>query len=265
MFVNFSMYKYFLWLLKLGTLLNLYFLRETIITPLVFKDVHILIPAQIFFIISAFRCFFPVNYVTHAVLHDSFLSSIFLTRLFATFSEVAYIYLFSYLIRIFNTSQIPLVDFLSWLMVAQVTISQCFVWFAILTERNIFYFYEELGWGVIFVINTIASAILYWTLDSLGGHALLLQLNLLFGVIYLPWQFIHLKSLRLSAKHQKINEDLHAEISWSVLKRGLYQSIQMKNPTTQPKAWGGFIGMTWMIGYWVALIPTWIYLIVRVI
>ena len=265
MFVNFSMYKYFLWLLKLGALLNLYFLRETIITPLVFKDVHILIPAQIFFIISAFRCFFPVNYVTHAVLHDSFLSSIFLTRLFATFSEVAYIYLFSYLIRIFNTSQIPLVDVLSWLMVAQVIISQCFVWCAILTERKKLYFYEELGWGVIFVIHTIASAILYWTLDSLTEHELLLQLNLLFGVIYLPWQFIHLKALRLSAKHQEINEEFHAEISWSVLKKGLYKSIQIKNPTTQPKAWGGVVGMTWMIGYWAALIPTWIYLIVRVI
>ena len=259
------MYRYFLYLLKLGTLLNLYFLFKTLTPPLLFVNLHIRIPAQIFFTVSAFRCFFPVSYVTGAILHDSPFSSIFLTRLIATFSEVAYIYLFSYLIRLFNAGQVLLVDVLSWLMVVLVVVAQFFVWFAILTDRQKLYFYEEFGWGVIFVINTIASAILYWTLDSLGGHALLLQLNLLFGVIYLPWQFIHLKSLRLSAKHQKINEDLHAEISWSVLKRGLYQSIQMKNPTTQPKAWGGFIGMTWMIGYWVALIPTWIYLIVRVI
>ena len=257
------MYKYFLWLLKLGTLLNLYFLRETIITPLVFKDVHILIPAQIFFIISAFRCFFPVNYVTHAVLHDSFLSSIFLTRLFATFSEVAYIYLFSYLIRIFNTSQIPLVDILSWIMVAQVIISQCFVWCAILTERQKLYFYEEIGWGVIFIFYTAASAILYGTSDSLDSWKLLLELNLLFGALYLPWQFFHLKALRLRAQGQKIN--IHADINWSLLKKGLYQSIQVKNLTTQPDAWGGTLGMTWMIGYFAALIPVWIYLILRIV
>ena len=173
MCVNFSMYKYFLYLLKLGTLLNLYFFFKTLNPPLLFADIHIRMPAQIFFIVSAFRCFFPVNYVIHAVLHDSFLSSIFLTRLLATFSEMAYIYLFSYLIIIFNVNQIPLVDVLSWLMVAQVIISQGFVWGVILTERKILYFYEELGWGgVIFVILTIASAILYWVIDSLTEHQL---------------------------------------------------------------------------------------------
>ena len=106
------MYRYFLYLLKLGTLLNLYFLFKTLIPPLLFVDFHIRIPAQIFFTVSAFRCFFPVNYVSYAVLHDSMFSSIFLTRLFATFSEVAYIYQFSYLIRLFNENQILLVDIL---------------------------------------------------------------------------------------------------------------------------------------------------------
>ena len=259
------MYKYFLWLLKLGTLLNLYLFLQTLIPPLVFIDAHILIPAQIFFIVSAFRCFFPVSYVTSAVLHDSLFSSIFLTRLFATFSEVAYIYQFSYLIRLFNINQIPLVYILSWLMVIQVVISQCFVWFAILTGRQKLYFYEELGWGFIFVINTISSAILYWTLDNLGGRELLLQLNLLFGAVYLPWQLNHLRILRLRAKHQEIKEAFHTEITWSMLINGLYRSIQMKNPTTQYEAWGGAIGMVWMTSYWAALIPVWIYLIVRLV
>ena len=259
------MYKYFLYLLKLGTLLNLYFLFKTLTPPLLFVDLHIRIPAQIFFIVSAFRCFFPVSYVTGAVLHDSLLSSIFLTRLIATFSEVAYIYLFSYLIRLFNVGQIPLIDALSWLMVVQVVISQCFVWCAILTERQKLYFYEEVGWGVIFVIYTAASAILYGTSGSLGSWKLLLELNLLFGALYLPWQFFHLKALRLRAKHQKINEDMHANISWSMLKKGLYQSIQVKNLTTQPDPWGGTLGMTWMIGYFAALIPVWIYLILRIV
>ena len=261
--VNFSMYRHFLYLLKLGTLLNLYFLFKTLTPPLLFVDLNIRIPAQIFFTVSAFRCFFPVSYVRGAVLHDSPLSSIFLTRLFATFSEVAYIYLFSYLIRLFNAGQIPLIDALSWLMVVQVVISQYFVWCAILTERQKLYFYEEVGWGVIFVIYTAVSAILYGTSGSLGSWKLLLELNLLFGVLYLPWQFFHLKALRLRAKHQKIN--IHAGISWSLLKKGLYQSIKVKNITTQPEAWGRVLGMTWMIGYFAALIPVWIYLILRTV
>ena len=259
------MYKYFLYLLKLGTLLNLHFLFKTLTPPLLFVDFHIRIPAQIFFIVSAFRCFFPVSYVTGTVLHDSLFSSIFLTRLFATFSEVAYIYLFSYLIRLFNVAQIPLIDVLSWLMVVQVVISQCFVWCAILTERQKLYFYEEVGWGMIFIFYTAASAILYGTSDSPDSWKLLLELNLLFGALYLPWQFFHLKALRLRAKSQKINEDLHAGISCSLLKKGLYQSIQVKNLTTRPKAWGGVMGMTWMIGYFVAVIPVWIYLILQTV
>jgi len=257
------MYRYFLYLLKLGTLLNLYFLFKTLTPPLLFVDFHIRIPAQIFFIVSAFRCFFPVSYVTGAVLHDSFFSSIFLTRLIATFSEVAYIYLFSYLIRLFNAGQVPLVDVLSWLMVVQVIVSQFFVWFAILTDRQKLYFYEELGWGVIFVIYTAVSAIVYGTSDILGSWKLLLELNLLFGALYLPWQFFHLKALRLRAQGQKIN--IHADINWSLLKKGLYQSIKVKNPTTQPENWGGILGMTWMIGYFAALIPVWIYLILRTV
>jgi hypothetical protein len=259
------MYKYFLYLLKLGTLLNLYFLYKTLTQPLLFVDIHLRIPAQIFFTVSAFRCFFPVSYATGAVLHDSLLSSIFLTRLFATFSEVAYIYLFSYLIRLFNASQVPLIDVLSWLMVVQVVISQFFVWCAILTERQKFYFYEEVGWAVIFIFYTAASTMLYGTSGSLGSWKLLLELNLLFGALYLPWQFFHLKTLQLRAKAQKINEDMHADISWSLLKKGLYQSVQVKNLTTRSEAWGGIIGMTWMLGYFVAIIPIWIYLILRTV
>ncbi len=257
------MYRYFLYLLKLGTLLNFYFLFKTLIPSLLFVDFHIRIPALIFFTVSAFRCCFPVSYVTGAVLHDSLFSSIFLTRLIATFSEVGYIYLFSYLVRLFNAGEVQLVDVLSWLMVVQVVISQFFVWFAILTEGQKLYFYEELGWGVIFIIYTAVSAILYGTSDILGSWKLLLELNLLFGALYLPWQFFHLKALRLHAKGQKIN--IHAEISWSLLKKGLYQSIKVKNPTTQSEAWGGILGMTWMIGYFAALIPVWIYLILRTV
>ena len=149
-------------------------------------------------------------------------------------------------------------------MIVQVIVSQCFVWCAIFIGRQKLYFYEELGWGVIFTINTIASIILYWTLEIRDGRELLLQLNLLFGAVYLPWQFIHLKALRLNAKHQEINEDYRG-IPRSLLIKGLFNSIPMKNRTTNPKAWGGVIGMVWMIAYWFALIPVWIYLIVRIV
>ncbi len=178
---------------------------QTVKYPLKFTDPHLLIPAQILFIVSAYRCFFPVSYVTNAVLHNSFLSSVFLTRFLATFVEVAYIYQFSYLIRLINYDQIPLVDVLSWLMVVQVIVSQCFVWGAILAQKHILYFYEELGWGVIFSINTVVSAILYGALGNLGAWELLLEFNLLFGISYLPWQFFHLKDLWSRVKYQKIN------------------------------------------------------------
>ena len=257
------MYKFFIWLLKLGSFINFYFLVQTVKSPLQFIDPHLLIPAQILFIVSAYRCFFPVSYVTNAVLHKSFFSSVFLTRFLATFVEVAYIYQFSYLIRLINSDQIPLVDVLSWLMVLQVVVSQFFVWGAILTQKQTLYFYEELGWGGIFFINAVVSAILYGSLGSLGAWKLLLELNLLFGALYLPWQYFHLKALRSRAMYQKINENMHTDISWSMLKQGLYQSIQVKNLTTHPEDWGGVIGMIWMIGYWATLIPAWLYLIIR--
>src|SRR5262245_13625960 len=52
----------FLWLLKLGGLANIFFLANT---PSPFApgvDPYIVVPAQVFFVVSAFRCFFPVRY-----------------------------------------------------------------------------------------------------------------------------------------------------------------------------------------------------------
>ena len=112
---------HFLWLLKLGAGLNLYLLART---GWVEADPRVLVPAQIFFAVSAFRCLFPVHYKGNVVLHDTPLSSIFLTRLLATFSEIAYIYLFSHVLRMLNVDRVGWVDALSWLMVAQVVISQ---------------------------------------------------------------------------------------------------------------------------------------------
>src|SRR6266436_8916989 len=177
-------YTIYLWLLKLGGLINLYFLAKTL--PLPSEDAHayIILPAQILYAVSAYRCLFPVRYEHNVVFHDSILSSIFATRLFATFSEIAYIFLFSYVLRLLNVDHVQWVIALSWLMVAEVVISQGFVWAAILTGRLKFYYYEELGWVFIFVANAIASAYLYLTVGALGGREVLLELNVLFGIAY---------------------------------------------------------------------------------
>ena len=81
MFQDFTI---FLWLLKLGALVNLYFLANTVVPPGNAVDPHLLVPAQILFAVSAFRCLFPNQYKGNVVFHDTPLSSIFLTRLLAT-------------------------------------------------------------------------------------------------------------------------------------------------------------------------------------
>jgi hypothetical protein len=255
--------KIFLWALKLGAVVNLYFLGRTLTSPLVFEDAHVVIPAQILFAVSAFRCLFPVRYKGNIVFHDSPLSSIFLTRLLATFSEVALIYQLSHVIRLLNVVQADWVDVLSWLMVVQVVISQCFVWGAILTGRLKLYYYEELGWALIYAANTIVSAYLYATVDNFGGREFLIQLNLLFGVVYLPWQLIHLRVLRSNALREGSEEGLRTSATWNALVRGLHQSIHVKNRTSESQAWGGLVGVIWMASYWATLIPMWVYQIVR--
>ena len=256
-------YTIALWLLKLGGLVDLYFLASTGRLAAGNPDTYIVLPAQILFAVSAYRCFFPVRYEHNVVFHDSIFSSIFVTRLLATFSEIAYIFLFSYVLRLLNIDHVKWVIVLSWLMVVQVVISQAFVWAAILTEQLELYYYEELGWAFIFVANTIASAYLYVTVEAQGGMEALLRLNLLWGLVYLPWQVIHLASLRASATR---NECKSAPQSASIsLRLGLERAVHMKNRRTDSGSWGGLIGLTWMTGYWATLIPIWVYYIVRVL
>src|SRR5262245_43880560 len=122
-------YTLLLWLLKLGVPLNAYFLLNTPDAG----DPLIVEPARIFFAVCAFRCLFPVRYEHNIVFHDSIVSSIFLTRFLATVAEIAYIFLFSHVLRVLDTEHVAFVSALSWLMVAQVVISQLFVWAAIVT------------------------------------------------------------------------------------------------------------------------------------
>jgi len=260
----FNDFTIFLWLLKFGALLNLYFLANTFAFPSATADVYIIVPARILFVVSAYRCLFPVQYKDNVVFHDSPLSSIFLTRLFATFSEVAYIYLLSYVIRLLNIEHVGWVNVFSWMMVLQVVISQCFVWGAILTGQLVFYYYEELGWAIIFAINTIVSAFLYMTMDTLGGAKILILLNLLFGMVYLPWQFAHLRALRSDARQSYETVESNTGIRWDRLKEGLARSIHMRKKTSNADEWSRWIGLSWMIGYWATLIPMWVNQIVVV-
>ena len=237
-----------LWLLKLGAPLNVYFLLNTPDSG----DPLVVVPARILFAVSAFRCLFPVRYEHNVVFHDSIFSSIFLTRLLATFAEIAYIFQFSHVLRVLDTEHAALVDFLSWSMVAQVVFSQVLVWAAILTGRLALYFYEELGWAFIFVANTAASVYLYFLAGIPPSQPVLLQLNLLFGAAYLPWQLFHLRMLRANAGRASV--DRRAS--------GLLHAIRFRSRRTDAESWGGLVGLSWMIGYWARIIPAWVYAIV---
>ena len=224
-------------------------------------DSYIVVPALILFAVSAYRCLFPVRYEHNVVFHDSVFSSIIVTRLLATFSEIAYIYLFSQVLRQLNVEQTEWITLLSWFMVLQVVISQVFVWAAVLTGRLMLYFYEELGWALIFIANTVVSAWLYRGADAFTGSHILLELNLAFGALYLPWQFFHLRFLHANA--QKDTGSAAAGVLSTQLLAGLKRAIQVKNRRTDAESWGGWIGLSWMTAYWVALIPVWAYTIIK--
>jgi hypothetical protein len=128
-------YTIVLWLLKFGGLINLYFLVKTRLLASSDAVAYIVLPAQILFAVSAYRCLFPIRYEQNVVFHDSIFSSIFVTRLLATFSEIAYVFLLSHVLRLLNINHVEWVIALSWLMVAQVVISQGLVWVAVLTEQ----------------------------------------------------------------------------------------------------------------------------------
>lgn len=254
----------FLWLLKLGALANIYFFANTLQEKSGALDPHIIIPAQILFAVSAYRCLFPNRYKDNIVLHETGLSSTLVTRTLATFVEVAWIYQFSHVIRLLNVEHVGWVEALSWLMMLAVVVSQIFVWFAILSGRLSPYFYEEIGWAIIFVANTIASAYLFASLDSFGGRETLLQLNLVFGCVYLPWQIIHLRALRTDARALEALAEPAPRVTRELLSNGFSRAFHDTNRATDAESWGGIVGLTWMTAYWATLIPYWVHWVVQI-
>ena len=253
----------FLWLLKLGVLVNLSFLANTFVPPESSVDPRLLLPAQILFAVSAFRCLFPNQYKGNVVFHDTPLSSIFLTRLLATFAEVAFIYQLSHVLRLLNVDRVGWVDAFPWLMVMLVVVSQVFVWSAILTGRLVLYFWEELGWTILVATNAVASTGLYATRYARGDAAVLIHLNLLFGLVYLAWQVPNLKLQIADARRAGESLQPLARVSWKMLGEGLRRSIRERNRTTRAAAWGGLVGLLWMTGYFATLLPMWANRIVR--
>src|SRR5262249_16927932 len=129
-------------------------------------------------------------------------------------------------------------------------------WVAILTERFQLYFYEELGWLFMYGANAIVSAFLYEPPASRHG---LLILNVVFGVLYAPFQIVNLWKVRAQAMAQG---DTPARWTVERFGRGLGRSIRVKNRRTDAASWGGVVGAIWMAGYWATLLPLWVYAIV---
>ncbi len=90
-----------------------------------------------------------------------------------------------------------------------------------------------------------------------GGREILLQLSLVFGVAYLPWQYVHLRVLRA-------NGEAGAVPVAGGIARGLKRAIELKNRRTDAESWGGIVGLIWMAGYWATLIPIWLFYMVMV-
>lgn len=247
-----------LWLLKLGAPLNLWFLLLSFETPAAQLSPAILLPARILFFVSAWRCLFPNRYEGNIVLHRTPLSSALMTRILATFAEVAWIGQFAWLLHLFNTGHLGWINAVAVFMVVQVIASQGFVWAALLTGRRSLYVFEELGWFLIFVGNTAASLALRVTADPSDGAALLLNLNLIFGAFYLPWQVLHLRALRANAQATNAPPEGDAAAPGNRLAR-LWRDM---TPSTRATDWGGTIGIVWMTAYWALLIPPWIFVVI---
>jgi hypothetical protein len=252
-------YTVVLWWLKLGAVPNLYFVARTARSD---AEASVVVPALLFFAVSAYRCLWPVRYEHHVVLHESVLSSVFTTRALATVAEVAYVSLLASVLLRLNVDDVAWVNGVAWLMVLQIVVCQAYVWLAILGERFQLYFYEELGWLFVYLENALVSAYLLLSADLSAGGALLLQWNLVFAVPYVPFQIANLRAVWAQARRQAA-----PPAPWTLerLAAGVRRSVRVKNRRTDRDSWGGLVGLIWMTGYWALVLPPWVFAIVQVL
>ena len=137
-----------------------------------------LIPAQILFFVSAYRCLFPVGYVKNIVLHDTIFSSIFLTRLLATFVEITYIYMvIGFTLAAYSVVANDSVQTLGTFIASN---SENFKWYVLagaaslvlcLTLLNGWYFHGDISYGR---LNKIPFQEIKWYHAAAPGFLLLL-------------------------------------------------------------------------------------------
>ena len=242
--------------LALGALLNLWLLHQSAGSE---APLPALLPARIFFTVSAFRCTFPCRYKGNVVLRDTWLSSILLTRTLATVAEVSWIYQLAWLGFALNPASV-LMFCLAVGMMACVVLAQGCVWIAVLSNTHGLMYWEELGWAAIFMLNTLINAVVVSPPPgSLDGPR---RVSWCFGCVYLPYQLLlHIPKLYADRFVECTSTGTARAscpvVSWQSARR----AACFRAPTTDWQRWGGFVGAIWMVCYW-GLLPLWhIYLV----
>jgi len=155
-----------------------------------------MITAQVFILVCGYRCIFPNRYNDCVVLHDTWFSSIWLTRFLATFSETFWLYQLSCVARDLNQIRpdgpLQWIDASAWTMVFLVCFAQCCVWSSFIFETDILMWYEEFNWAVMFILNTAINGWYLLSGDVWGSDPrwTCVWLSLIFAVIYLPFQIL---------------------------------------------------------------------------
>ena len=233
-------------LLIIGLFTNVYLLYRTAAST---ASPSVLIPARVFFAVSAYRCTFPSRYKGHVVLRDTTFSSILLCRTLATAAEISWMYQLAYVARQYDPSSI-LIAVLSWAMVGTIAVSQCLVWLAVLADTVGLMYWEEIGWAVAMSLNALVNVLgMPSASEALQGP---IRFTLCFSVVYLPYQLgLHIPKLR---RDRQLAKRKAVSITWRGVRRAAFHRV----PTTEWSAWGGLVGGVWMVGYWL-LLPLWPY------
>ena len=103
------------------------------------------------------------------------------------------------------------------------------------------------------------------SLDVSNAHHSLIIINIVFGILYLPWQVLHLKSITQRINSNSEIKAQEFKINSSKVMHEFKNSISDRKVSFDSKDWGGTVGMMWMYGYWILFIPTWMFYIILTI